>query len=50
MYNKNSKGPSTDPLGTPQVTSLTSEDSALRKTYCFLLLRFEPVQHISLMA
>ena len=34
-----SRGPSTEPRGTPHVISLTSDDSPLRKTYCFLLLK-----------
>ena len=37
MHNKNSKGPSTDPRGTPHVISLTSEDSTFKKDILFCI-------------
>ena len=37
MYIRKSKGPNTDPCGTPQVIFFLTDDSPFRKTHCLLL-------------
>ena len=36
MYIRKSKGPSTEPCGTPRVIFFLTDDSPFRKTYCCL--------------
>ena len=41
IYNKNNRGPKTDPWGTPQVIGNEEEEWPLTVTYCFLSNRIE---------
>ena len=46
MYKRKSKGPSTEPCGTPDVTGTSDEHSPSRTTVCDLPMRKDLIQEI----